>query len=168
MIPFLSRVPWRLVGLAAIAAGALWALHSYGERRYDAGKAHVQAKWDADEAEEKRVADEATRKAELEDAADEARNAEILAQYNARVAAADRERDRVSRLLRQARAAADSLRAGQGSGVGGAAEASETGSLAELRRLDERVREATAALRVEAQQNADQLDAVLAELVPQM
>lgn len=158
---------WRYAAGAALLAGLLWGLHSYGQKRFEAGAASVQARWDADEAEEKRVADEATAQARMQDAADAARNEVIISDYEAKVAAAESERDRTLRLLQRARTTTDTIRASQVAGLTEALGASEEGRDEAIRRAAE-LDGAIADLRKEAGQNADQLDALIAEVKPQM
>jgi hypothetical protein len=165
----------KLVGysLAALAlAVAIWAaIDSYGDRRARESEDSIQALWDADEDEEKRVADEATRAAELQDAADAARNEEIARDYQAKIAAATADRDRTFRLLQRARAAASAVPATEAPSAAGVADpgppsgAGEAGSTAEYAaQLDAAIADVVA----EARANAAQLDALRMVVIPQM
>ncbi len=157
---------WLKIFGPIVLIGLLWAgVHNYGHGRFKAGKAEIQAKWDQDEAEEKRVADAATAQAKAQDEADAARNKEIEDAHAKELAAIAADRDRTFRLLRAARATADTIRASQGAGVGGVAEASAPGSPDEAgSALDAAIADVVA----EARANASQLDALIAEIKPQL
>ena len=160
-------------GLVALAvAGAVWLqIDSYGDRRASEAESALQALWDADEAEEKRVADEATRAAELQDAADAARNEGIARDYTRQIAAATADRDRYIGLLHRARAAAGAVPACPVAGATGSADpgppagAGETGPAADYAaQLDAAIADVVA----EARANAAQLDALRMVVIPQM
>jgi hypothetical protein len=165
------QLPWsRIAKYAApvvLALLAWWQVRAYADRVADGREKEVRALWDADEAEEKRVADAAAAAAKLQDAADAARNKEIADGYAKNLAARAADNARLARLLRQATAAADSLRAGQGADQPGAAPASPPGSdgpPVESAGIHQLIADAL----TEARQNADQLDAVLGQIKPQM
>lgn len=169
-LSFLRRY-WRIAAVVAVVLVGWWQLHAFGERHERIGGARIQALWDADELAEKAVADAATLAAQLQDAADAARNQRIADDHAKELAAATADRDRYLGLLQRARAAASTVRTGEAANLTGASEAStprgsaETGALAEhLAAIDR----ATADVMVEARQNADQLDALQSQLVPQM
>ena len=157
----------RIIGIALIVLGLLWLVRREVVQYGDGRAAEVQARWDADELAEKAVADAATLKNQLEDAADEARNTQVAAQYESRVAAATADNARLARLLRQATASAGASRAAQGPDQPGAAPTGPQGS-DEPPAAGLGIEQLIADALTEARQNADQLDAVLAELTPQM
>lgn len=166
---------WRYIAGAAILGVIWWQLHAYGVRKYDAGKAHVQAKWDQANVVAKAAADAKTRENELQDAADAARNIEVEKEHAKELAAASADRDRNYRLLQQARqrSTPSSCPAPEGSGFGGTTDASETGGAestedaAYRRRLDA-IDAAVADLMEEARANASQLDSLIGQIVPQL
>jgi hypothetical protein len=163
--------PWRTIGKVAapvlVLLVAWWSIRSYADRVADAREAEVRGEWAADEAEEKRVADAQTLKNQLEDAADEARNAQVAKKYADDLAAAAAGNARLERMLRQATAAASAGRAGQGADIPGAAPAGPQGG-DEPPAAGAGIHQLIADALTEARMNADQLDAVLSEIRPQM
>lgn len=173
----MSLWPWKLIGRIAlplaIVAVVWWQVHAYGERCFSAGQAEVQARWDADELAEKSTADEQIRANQAAEAAAAARNKEIADAHAKELAAAAADTDRLRRLLASARAAATGSSApAQGAGEPRAADASPPGEspgaggapAGSLERIDAAIADAL----TEARQNADQLDALLAEIRPQL
>ena len=154
-------IPARLivygVAVAALAAGALWYRHSLIAE----GKAQVQALWDADEAAEKAVADAASLEALRQDAEDAQRNEGVIRDLNEKHAADLAGRDNLYRLLQRHAATTDTIRASQIAGSAAALAASET-------RRDERLDGLLADALTDARLNADQLDALIAVVKPQM
>lgn len=164
--------PWRTIGRIAVPVVvlglAVWQVRAYADRVADAREQEVRALWEADTAARDLAAVQAVAAATALAKAALERNRDIEADYLAKLAAADAGRDDTLRLLQRAR---DQVRAGasrEATSLTIAAQASEARRIEELRRLDDRIAAATADLRVEAGQNADQLDAVLAEVIPQM
>lgn len=169
MIP---PLPWKLIARIAVPVVVLlvawWQIRAYADRVADEREGEILALWEADTAARDKAALEAVAAATALAKAAVERNRDIEADYLAKLAAADAGRDDTLRLLQRAR---DQVRAGssrEATSLTIAAQASETRRLEELRRLDDRIAAATADLRLEAGQNADQLDAVLAELGPQL
>lgn len=159
---------WRILAAVAAVGAVWWQVDSYGDRREAAGKSAVQALWDADTAMRDAAAAAAIAAAEAAKVAAQARNVEIENDYLSKLAAADAGRDDLERLLQRARGEVRSITSREATSLTIAHAAGEARRLEELRRLDDRIAAATADLRVEAQKNADQLDAVLAQVVPQM
>ncbi len=94
VLPFLLR-NWRLAAGAALLAGLLWALPSYGQRRSEAGAASVQAQWDAEKAQIKAATIE---RYETEIAAYKSRLTQQEAASAALAATLSTEQDRSNRL----------------------------------------------------------------------
>ena len=169
--PLLAKLPWRLIGYAAAAIAIAWfvwaKIDAYGDRREKAGEARIQARWDADEAEETRLANAQALSNQLAEAAAAARNAQLEAQHRAEVAAALADRDRVAGLLGEARRAARARTAAQGPDLPGAAPAGQDpgpGQADAEAELDQDLADVIA----ESRANASQLNALIGELVPQM
>jgi hypothetical protein len=159
---------WRLrkpigiaAGLLALFAAVGWQVHAFGERAEERGRAEIRDLWQADT-----LARDAVNAAELaRQAADREvqrkANDAILEDYNAKLLAAAGDRDNYFRLLQRARGEVHSLAAGQATGARIAATAGEAG-------IAERIDRAVAGVIVEARANADQLDAVIAVIKPQV
>ncbi len=167
MIP-LPKLPWRWIGVLGLLVLAGWQIHAYAERRADAREAEIRALWEADDLAERQEADRQATDNAAKEAAAAARNEEIIFEYDKKVAAAERDRDRYVRLLRDARAAANRSSPAQGGDQPGTAPAGEAGGPEGAGSLAERIDRAIAAVLVEARQNADAKDALLAELIPQL
>jgi hypothetical protein len=147
---------------------AVWWVRAYADRVADAREAEVRALWADDTARRDKVAADAINAAEADRLAAVAHGQEVERDYLAKIAAADAGRDDLERLLRTARYQVRASTSNAHTTARIAESASEARSFEELRRLDDRVAAATADLRVEAGQNADQLDAVLEAIRPQM
>jgi hypothetical protein len=154
-----------VLGLLVLAG---WQINAYAERRADAREAEIRALWEADTAVRDKVAADALAKAEADKAAALTRNQEIEYDYQQKLAAADAGRDDLERLLQRTRSEVRRGASREATSVTIATSAGEARRLEELRRLDDRIAAATADLRVEAGKNADQLDALLAEIGPQL
>ena len=155
--------------LGAAAVLAAWAaIHAYGDRREDAGRAAVKALWTADVEARDRAALEAISAVRAAEEAQRKANEVIESEYQARLSSIASDRDSVERLLREARDEIRRRTAAEATGALIAAQSSEARRLEELRRIDERIAAATADLRVEAGQNAEQLDALIAVIGPQL
>lgn len=160
----LARMLWKpALGLGVVAL-IWWQLYAFGERREAAGKAQVQAEWDAADLLAKQVADKATHARELADAADAARNLEIENAHAKELAAATADTARLSRLLHAARSASSGHPATQVAGESGTPAPSPQGGSGEADALDRAIADVIA----ESRSNASQLDSLIAELKPQM
>jgi hypothetical protein len=155
----------RLYLYAAAALAIVAGIAGYGHGRYAAGKAHVQQKWDAAQAVAREVAEKADADRKLQDAADEARNQEIARAHQKELDSAHADRDRVARLLIAARAS--SRPAPEAPSVPGTAPASTEGSPRPPDAPTELDR-AIADVIAEHRANSSQLDALIAEVRPQM
>jgi hypothetical protein len=158
---------WKCAAGALLLAVVWWQIHSYGSRRYEAGKSHVQVKWDDANTKAKAVADAKTRENELQDAADAARNLEIEHAHAKELAAAAADRGRLERQLRNAIATAGRGPASQGAGQRGTTDPGPPGSAEPPDPTAGLAGDIAAAL-IEARQNADQLDRLRQEIIPQM
>lgn len=168
----LRKLPWRLIakiGAVAVVVGVIWwQIHSYGERRYEAGKEHVQAKWGVEAAQLRAAADAAIRENERKDAADAARNKEIADAYEKKLSAATADTRRLERLLRDAlQAAASGSAPGQGPDLPRVAPTSSPGSPEPPDATAGILADIAAAL-TESRQNADQLDSLRMQIIPQL
>jgi hypothetical protein len=165
---------WKPLAGALVLAMALWAWHAHYKAGYKAGQAQVRALWDADEAAEAKVAADQIAANKLHEAAVEARNEEIARENDAKTAATLADNDRLRRLLASARAAASSGRAAQGDSepvadaAGSPRQDEGAGATAPESDLAARIDAAIADALTEARQNADQLDALQAEIRPQL
>jgi hypothetical protein len=170
--PWLSMRLLKLVGIGAVVlalvGGFLWYRHSLIAQGDAAGSARVQARWDAANAKQQAIVDAKVREIESRDAADAARNLEIANAYEKELALVAADTDRYRRLLQRAReaATASGRPAPEVADQSGAAEASTSRS-SEPTDLAARIDAATADLIAEARANAGQLDALIAEVVPQ-
>lgn len=171
MIPALLKLralPWRWIGGAALVLLAVWQIRAYADRVADEREGEIRALWEADTAARDKAAAEAIAAEVARQEAQRRQNEETEREYLEKVAAAESGRAELERVLLGARREVRIAASREASSLTIAAQASEARRLEELRRLDDRIAAATADLRVEAGQNADQLDAVLAELEPQM
>jgi hypothetical protein len=162
---------WRYAAGAAILALLWWQLHSYGSRQYQSGQAQVQARWDAANVQAHAVAAAETRKRELQDAADAARNVEIENAHAKELAAAVAGRDRYVSLLQRAREAANRCPAPGLAGQPAATDPGPPRSPEPARTPAEfaaAIDAAIADLMAEARQNASQLDSLIAQIRPQL
>ena len=169
-LAFLLRT-WRywaaLVVLLAIGAAVV----NYGHHRYLAGKAVVQAEFDAFLQKTRAAADEIAQQNQKAEAAAAARNEVLAHDYDAKVAAATADRDRLAGLLKRARLGASAGGTAQSPDIAPAPDASTAGSAEAPRPVADRGAEldaAIAAVIVEASTNAAQLDALIAEIKPQL
>jgi hypothetical protein len=163
----LLRRYWKVAAGAALLAALLWALHSYGQRRYEAGKDYVQAQWDADELLENQKAAAQLASNQAAEAAAATLNEEQVRESKQKAAAALADRDRIYRLLVQAR---DSARGGSAETAGrgaGASGASPDGRTAEAD-ADAGIDQQIAAVIAERRANDAQLDALIAVIKPQL
>lgn len=160
----LAKLAWKFRKWAAYAIGGAvvaWALLAYRHSLIELGEARTQARWDADEAAEKAVADAAIQDNAKKEAAAAARNQEIEREYQNKLAAATADIERTYGLLRQARAAAN-RRAGEAATGATIAIAASEASVAD------RIDRAVAGVVAEHRANSDQLDALIAVVKPQM
>lgn len=151
----------------AILVAAQRALHRYGVRQYKAGEAAVMVRWDADEAEETRLADAQAKQNAIDEAAAAARNQVIADEHAKELAAARAERDRNTGLLAAYRRAARASAAAQDSHQPGTAPAGTDGSAGPVdaeAELDGLIADVIA----EHRANASQLNSLIGELVPQL
>jgi hypothetical protein len=171
MIAWLAVVrglPWKLIvkiaGIAAVVGLLLWYRHSLIEQ----GRAEVRAEWRAADVVANATAETAIREREREDAADAARNIEVEKDYAKKLSAAAADRSRLERQLRNAIAAASGGGgAGQGSDKPRTPEASSPGGPEPPDPTAGLAGDIAAAL-TEARENASQLDALIAEITPQL
>jgi hypothetical protein len=106
--------------LGAAAALAAWAaIHAYGDRREDAGRAAVKALWEADVEARDRAALEAISAARTAEEAQRKANEVIESEYQARLSSIASDRDSVERLLREARDQVRRLAAAESTGQRG-------------------------------------------------
>jgi DNA-binding protein H-NS len=171
MLPLLLKLralPWRFIGAVALVLLAWWQVSAYAERRADAREAEIRALWEADELAERQEADRQAADNAVQEAAAAARNEGVINEWKAKHAAAVADAGRYYRLLRDARTAASRSPPAQGGDQPGAAPAGEAGGAEGAGSLADRIDRAIAAVLVEARQNADAKDALLAELVPQL
>lgn len=161
----LFRLAWNFRRYIAAGIGACvvaWLVHAYGDRRAQ----EVMARWQAETAAINRATEAANAKARKKEGEALARNEVIEREYSKKIAAAESARDRTLRLLQSARAC-DPVRTSEAESLSDSFGASEAGRDQAFRRLAE-LNSAIADLRKEAEQNADQLDALLAEVKPQL
>lgn len=135
-----------------------WHGRSVGDER---GAARVQRLWDRNLAEIAALAERQRQDNAATLKAAQDRNKGIIDDYEKRIADSDNHRIRLERLLYNARLAADRSRAEKDSDQPGAAEAR---AQAILERVDQLLGSALA----DAKLNADQLDALIAEIEPQL
>jgi len=160
-MPLLLLKHWRL-GVAAILLLALAGAYlQHGHRRYKAGAAAVQALWDKDRASMQRVVDEAMAVAQIKEQTAQAYNEQVLDEYNEKLLSAAGERDSYVSLLQHARGQVRACTAGEATGALIAASAGEASVL-------ERIDRAVAGVVIEHRANADQLDALIAVITPQL
>lgn len=157
----LRALPWRWIGIGAavLAVGVVYVKHR--NDLIEAGRAEVQALWDADTAARDKVAQEQQATSQANQAGAVTIGNEVDHELEAKYDAALAERDDTLRLLQRARSEVRACSSNRASDSLVAAETSEARRLAELRQLDERFAAVAADLRAESGMNADQLDAVL-------
>lgn len=102
MNPLLLLKYWKYAAGAALIAVVWWQIHSYGDRRYDAGKAHVQVKCDKDSAARQTATEKAIADAKAGEAAAKANNVEVMEDANKKLVAIAADRDSLARLYRSA------------------------------------------------------------------
>lgn len=168
MIPFLAplllklrALPWRWIGIGAavLAVGVVYVKHR--NDLIEAGRAEVRALWDADKLLQAEAVAKAVAEAKASEAAATERNEVIEREYQEKLAAAAADRDSVYRLLQSARG---QVRASASREATSATIAAATREAA----IAERVDRAVAGVVTEARANADQLDALIAVVKPQM
>jgi hypothetical protein len=150
-----------LAGVALLTVLFLHALNSFGDRREAEGRAAVTAQWQADTAARDAVNAAEIERQRVEREARRVANDKVLEDYNAKLIAAAGERDNYFRMLQRARGEVRGLAAGQATG---ALIASTAGEASIAGRIDR----AVAGVIVEARNNADQLDALIAVIQPQV
>jgi hypothetical protein len=149
---------WPYVALlAALVGGAIYAHH----KGYAAGRAQVKATFDAYKGSVEKAALQAVTEAQAKEHAAQAANEVIENEYQQKLTASAGERDSVFRLLQQARGQVRSCSAGQATGALIAATTGEAN-------IAERVDRAVAGVVAEGRNNADQLDALIAVIKPQL
>jgi hypothetical protein len=147
--------------LAALIAVSLWYRHSLIAAGDKAGAARVTLQWQADTEARQKVTDKAIADAAAQEKAARLANVEIENAYFAKVAAATADRDSVYRLLQQARNQVRGIAAREATGATIAATAGEAS-------IVDRIDRAVAGVVTEDRTNADQLDALIAVVKPQM
>src|SRR5690606_13335565 len=160
-MPALLLRLWKPLTGAAFLALAAGAILFYGHAREQAGEARIMAMWSQDLA-ARRAADEALRAAEKA-RFDKARalNEEIEREYQEKLGAVAADRDSTFRLLQQARNQVRAVTAREATSALIAATAGEAA-------VAERVDQAVAGVVAESRANADQLDALIATVKPQL
>lgn len=91
---------WRIGLGAALLAGLLWGIYSYGNKRESAGRAAVEALWKADTVAREKATDEAIAKAEADKAAALANNVKVTEDANQALRAIAADRDSLAERLR--------------------------------------------------------------------
>ncbi len=152
---------WKPLAGAALVLAVWWALDSWGDSREQEGRTAVQAKWDEETRVRAEIASQAKAQAAATEEAARARNEEIIRDYEARIAAGAADTARLGRLLSDARKAARAGGGAEAAGQPGAPPACPPGE-------DGSIDAAIAAALIEARANADQLDALLAQIKPQL
>lgn len=159
--PLLGRLPWRWIGIGAavLAVGVVYVKHR--NDLIEAGRAEVRALWDADKLLQAEAVAKAVADAKASEAAATERNEVIEREYQEKLAAAAADRDGIYRLLQSARG---QVRASASREATSATIAAATREAA----IAERVDRAVAGVVAESRANADQLDALIAVVKPQM
>lgn len=149
--------------LAALVAAFIWYRHSV----YQAGAASVQALWDANELTEEIEAGVQAKDNAAKEAAAASHNEEVTRDLQAKNTVSAAAADRYRRLYLQAAGSARTSPPAESGGSSGIAPASQA---AGDERADflARIAAASAAALVEARQNADALDGLIAVVKPQM
>ena len=163
-LPLIGRFIWRHKAEVAILLallGLLYAIGRYGDNREAKGRAKVQVLWDADTEAREKVTAKAIADALLQERAARSNNEVIEREYQAKVAAATADRDATYRLLQQARNQVRSSASREATGALIAATAGEAS-------IADRIDRAVAGVVTESRANADQLDALIAVVKPQM
>jgi hypothetical protein len=162
MIP---PLPWKLIGRIAVPVLVLlvawWSIRSYADRVADGREAEVRALWEADTAARDKVAAKGIADALAKEAAARATNEVIEREYHEKLSVAAADRESVYRLLQQARGEVRSVTSREATSATIAAATREAA-------IAERVDRAVAGVVTEARSNADQLDALIAVVKPQM
>lgn len=169
-MPWLT-IAWKfryLIGGIALAAVVWWQVTAYGDRERKAGEAAgrsaVEVLWQADLAAAQQAAEKAVAENKAKEEAARTTNEQIITDYINRISASAGERDRIAGLLNRARGEARNCAATEAANTSAAFAASQAQRNEYLRQLDS----AIAGLRAEAGNNADQLDALIAVVKPQL
>lgn len=167
MIEFF-KLAWAARKVIGIAAAALFIgylavsrIHAYGQHKADAARAEEHALWQADTAQRDKAAAAVILAQAQKAASDKQHNDEVESEYLAKMDKLSGERDRIVGLLQRARGQVLTLAAGQGAGAPVPAAAGPAPS-------PEQLDAALAAALVESRANADQLDALIAVVKPQL
>ena len=147
--------------MAVLLAFLVYAIGAYGDKRAAKEHAKVQALWDADTRARDAVTAKAVADALFQERAVRSNNEVIEREYQAKLLAVAGERDDVYRLLQQAR---NQVRAGASREATGALIAATAGEA----NIADRIDRAVAGVVTEFRANADQLDALIAVVKPQM
>jgi hypothetical protein len=166
--PILGKLPWRLIGAIGIAVALLivaWRIHHAGVM---SERARVTALWQADTAKRDKATQDAIDAAQKREQDAIKHNAEVENDYLAKLDAIERSRDQYVGLLQRARDQVRAAASHEATSLSIAAQAGEAGRAERIKRSLERVERATERVVPESTATADQLDALIAEIKPQL
>jgi hypothetical protein len=165
---FLRRVPWQAWAGLAVVAVFMWHGHSRYQAGLKQGRAEITAQWQADTAKRDKADADAIAAAQKREQDAIKHNAEVENDYLSKLDAIERSRDQYVGLLQRARDQVRASASHEATSLTIAAQASEAGRAERIKRSLERVERATERIVPESTATADQLDALIAEIKPQL
>jgi hypothetical protein len=157
-----------VLAAVALVAGFLWYRHNLIAMGDAQGSSRVQALWDADTAKRDKATQDAIDAAQKREQDAIKHNAEVENDYLSKLDAIERSRDQYVGLLQRARDQVRASASHEATSLTIAAQASEAGRAERIKRSLERVERATERIVPESTATADQLDALIAEIKPQL